>query len=271
MSSIVEQVVEKITGKPATAEDIAAKLAEANAVVVSAEARHVDLSYKAALGEVPESKAAAALGELRAARDRVVSLTAALGRHRELAAERVAKARAEVHRSQLNACRQHLSRRDAAAAKMSEHLQGAITEFQKAVQAAEKALAAAPGAIPPAGSMCERVTFSQAVRHELFRLSAPLMAGLDGTVAPSRAFPGALPPDIRTMGEPDKQPPLAEQTKAASDFFIATLTGRPIPASAPQPASQSEAPTLAPAPQVEEPAGQTIDARNYVPRKVRMS
>lgn len=264
--SVLEVIKETITGKSAPAPslrsvEIAKKFAEAQAAIPDLEVRHADLAFRCETGEATERDVAVALGELRAARDRAASLAAALGRAHDVEAQEAAAKRAAVHKSQIAAVRAQFRTRDAAVAKMIEHLEAAVAEYEKAVGAAAKAAAAAPGGMPR-GVLVERVAFNRAIQVDLYRLSARLIGG-DAANAAARAFPGAVAPSVTLAGQPGAIAPLVDLVKTASDYALRVLTGRtpaPLPVATPEP----------PAPETPSAGEATMDARDYVPPKRRV-
>jgi hypothetical protein len=242
LSKLTDLASRAAPASPAPSAEIETRLRAAQAAIPTLEVRHADVSYRAEIGDASDDEAASALAELRAARDRVASLSAALKRSREVEATKAADARNAFRGAQINAYRQHRAKTVACMNHMAQHLADAIAEFDAALKAAEKAIGAAPVQLP-LGCKHSPGELRELTANEIYRLSAKLIAR-NKLAARQLAFPGGQSPDFRLDMEPERIVPLADVLASGTQFALSVLNGTPV---APIPASVEEiAPAVAP-------------------------
>lgn len=208
---------------PMISPKIAADLQQAEAALATLQARYDGAALSAALNEPGASGVLAdLLAGIATARDRVTALTAAhrAALTRDEASAR--QARALIQKTQINAVKSHLQRRDKAAERLAKLLEEAMAEWKLLTVHSEKAKLANPiGGEWPDGGCNGLGEVRRLVEQELFRLG-------NETVVSGRTFPGAKVYHHDLDNNPPAVPPLADVLRKASEHVMAVLTGRPL-------------------------------------------
>jgi len=224
-------ILETIRGKPgpkpavllaAQAPAIAEKLKAAEAELRDLEAQHGTAALDALVGEAgAQSRFDELERNLAKVRNNVGVLRAAHKAAVERDEATIVAQRTSLRKTQLNAMRKHLEARNAAAEKFSAAIAEAAAQYHAMIDRSAKAIAACPiGSTWPQGTLCEIDPLRRVVQHEIFRLSAT-PGNRDG-----RTLPGAELPHVNVEWQPEAIKPLAERLKEASEFTVATLTGK---------------------------------------------
>jgi hypothetical protein len=144
---------------------------------------------------------------------------------RELQAQKDAEAREALRQSQLNAVRQHLRLRDAAAERFEAAQMAAIEAYRDIVEHSEKARAACPvGSKWPNRAFSLRGEIRDAAANELFRLGCQ-----QTTTGAAADFPGGQR-DLSNGFHPETAPQsLHAKLTAATTYVLHCMTGDPAP------------------------------------------
>jgi hypothetical protein len=222
-----------------------------------------------------DKTAAKILGEIEARRalaqgyaDKVDLLAAEV--ERERAADVVRR-----HRVLIDRFKKTLGEADETAAKVAEHFAAGWEAISKAIDLRERARAAFSVRSPHARAAAESVEGAALgapavitlLEYEFYRISArPLVGGTPG--ARSRpSLPGAKPPNMQVILQPDRITPLVDKLRAASKFAVETLkaeVGSGGEAAAPEP-------TPTPLSSIPAANGSTDEQRELTPEQVAYS
>ena len=205
----------------ATAPAIAAKLQAAQSEVAELEAQHGDAALAAINGEPgAEDRLVAFDSKLKTARAHVATLQAAHAAAIKRDQSVLAEQRASLRKTQINALRKHIERRN----REAEQLSAAIVELASHYHALLDATVKARGVVP-IGSQWPESYFDfgpdairRLVAQEMFRLSASAGA--------ANALPGAHCGEARYEHQPSAMPQLVERVKEASGYIFKTLSGK---------------------------------------------
>jgi hypothetical protein len=253
---------------------ILAKVDAHRVTVAALVERHAQAAYAWAIGETGEDVAALDAEMQKAGRElRLLEAAYAKAVSERAAFER--RAQASLVAAQIRTVELALERRDKATAALVSALEAVRDAYHTALKHNDAALKATPSGMRfPVGSLCGLGEYKAAIEREMWRLMG------DPSLEGSRTFPGARPGggDLRLLNKPEAIEPLAEVITRTSQYVLDTLRGlkapEPVvmaaPAVAGEPAEEiedlslaEEAKTLASAP--------TVDARAFVPQKVRLS
>lgn len=223
------------------------------------EVQSAERSYERALGKVAELENArnaledavvmgastqAELEEhdkkLDAAHERVRTTNELLTRAREAGrlqeeaerreqAKKIAEEQAVERRQRADEVLKYLKYRDEAAKQLSAALALAIEAYQQALKGNEMVKALCPLDITQRqlhnGAIIDYGPFVNAVKNEIFRLSAPLMSH-DPTSGHTKSFPGGAA-GMGDLNQPEKIKPLEEALHEGSVYLIRVLTETP--------------------------------------------
>lgn len=202
---------------------IRANLADAQAKLDGLLREHGDIALEAALGTPGAAGKLADIDtEIATLRAKVATLSAALSAAEARDAATIRAQRAAIQRTQINAVKAHLGRRNNAAARFASAIEEAARQWKLLLEHSHKAQAANPiGGAWPTGSLCDLPALRHAVEREMWRV------GGDAAIGGKAALPGGNAHEFQNRHDPAGLPKLADVLKTAADATVAELEGRP--------------------------------------------
>src|ERR1700722_15730996 len=162
---------------------------------------------------------------LRQGEERVRNLTFALESARTREATKTQAQRDAIKKSQHERMRVHCRERDAAGAKLAEHLASAVNEWRAMVAANDAMVQALPADEKlPQGSGAALSDLHTAVLSELWRAGGSPHVGLGwGVEKPPPSWPGAQPIDPASRYDPSKEIGLLASLRQSTEYLLRTI------------------------------------------------
>jgi hypothetical protein len=204
-----------LTPSPA---EIEARIGEAESKLADVEAEHSRAALEAEAGVVGAGERLSAVLERRAGLNaRLETLRSALGAARADERAREARQRAKLFKDNLARITAALERRDAAAARLSEHIGHAVSAWRELVELSDKAALPLPGMSPlPMGCLTNLGELRRALEQDIYRQGAK-------SLAHATDFPGGKAHDIELLDAPERLPALPDVVKQGSAFALARV------------------------------------------------